>query len=160
MPYVLTARTVVPIDVTRVFAFVADAANLARLTPPWLRVRVEIELPATLTPGRLIDYRLRPCGVPMRWRSEITEWDPPHRFVGEQRRGPFRWWIHTHTFLPHEAGTEVEDVVDYDPRGSWLVHAAFFGPALRRTFKYRAVALREAFAVSEELRTEVAIERR
>jgi len=34
-----------------------------------------------MQPGALIDYRLRFRGIPLRWRSEITVWEPPHRFA-------------------------------------------------------------------------------
>lgn len=145
MPYLLTVKTPIPLPIERVFAFFADAGNLDRLTPPWLHFRIDTPLPIAMGPGALIDYRLRLHGVPIRWRTEITEWNPPRGFVDEQRRGPYRWWIHTHTF--HESpdgGVEMEDVVDYQPRGGALVHALVVGRDLRRIFAWRAIALREA----------------
>jgi ligand-binding SRPBCC domain-containing protein len=147
MPYLLTTRTSIPLDPARVFAFFADAGSLDRLTPRWLHFRVDTVLPIAMGPGTRIDYRLRLHGVPIRWQTEITEWDPPHRFVDEQRHGPYRWWLHTHTFAPSDAGTEVEDIVDYEPRGGALVHAVLVGPDLRRIFAYRADALRDALSL-------------
>jgi ligand-binding SRPBCC domain-containing protein len=144
MPYLLTVRTSIPLGIERVFDFFSDAGNLNRLVPPWLHFRVETPLPLTPAPGSLLDYRLRLHGVPIRWRTEITEWNPPHGFVDEQRRGPYRWWIHTHTFSESADGTEMEDLVDYQPRGGALVHALFVGRDLRRIFTWRAAALREA----------------
>lgn len=64
--------------------------NLAILTPPWLRFSILTPGPIQMKQGALIDYRLRPRGIPIRWQSEITAWEPPHRFVDEQRRGPYR----------------------------------------------------------------------
>ena len=55
--------------------------------------------------GLLIDYRLRVRGTPLRWRSEITAWEPPHRFVDEERRGPYRLWQHEHLFEERDGGT-------------------------------------------------------
>jgi len=147
MPYTLTTRTTLPLDAARVFAFFADAGHLDRLTPPWLRFRIDTPLPVAMGPGAVIDYRLRVHGIPLRWRSEITEWDPPHRFVDEQRRGPYRWWIHTHTVTPGPDGAEVEDSIDYQPIGGALVHAAFVGRDLRRIFRYRERALRAALGL-------------
>ena len=54
--------------------------------------------PIEMRTGALIDYRLRVHGFPVRWTSEITAWEPPGRFVDEQLRGPYRLWVHEHTF--------------------------------------------------------------
>jgi ligand-binding SRPBCC domain-containing protein len=160
MPYLLTVRTAIPLRIERVFAFFADAGNLDRLTPPWLHIRIDTPLPIALAPGAAIDYRLRLHGVPIRWRSEITEWNPPHRFVDEQRRGPYRWWIHTHTFNESADGVDMEDVVDYAPPGGALVHALFVGHDLRRIFTWRAHALREALGLPPERPPRIVIARR
>src|SRR5215210_6454688 len=93
-----------------VFRFFSDAANLDALTPPWLHFEV-LTPDVVLRPGARIDYRLRLYGVPFRWQSEITRWEPPTLFVDEQRRGPYRRWIHTHTFSDERGGTLVRDAV-------------------------------------------------
>ena len=90
-----------------VFAFFSDAANLELLTPGWLHFRILSPLPLAMAVGTRIDYRLRLRGVPIRWQSEITAWEPPCRFVDEQRRGPYRVWIHEHRFAEeHREGRE------------------------------------------------------
>ena len=40
--------------------------------------------------GVEIEYRLKIRGIPIGWRSRITTWDPPHCFVDDQVRGPYR----------------------------------------------------------------------
>lgn len=124
-----------PID--EVFAFFADAGNLGRITPPWLHFEILSELPLDMRAGTLIDYRLRLRGVPIRWRSQITAWEPPHRFVDEQRRGPYRSWVHEHRFAPTATGTLVEDEVVYDVPGGALVNRWLVRPDLERIFDYR-----------------------
>ena len=97
-----------------VFEFFADAHNLEALTPPLLRFRVVTPAPITMGEGTLIRYELRVRRVPVSWLTEITEWDPPHRFVDEQIKGPYALWHHTHTFEPTGAGdTLMRDVVRY-----------------------------------------------
>jgi len=81
--------------IKEVFAFFSDAANLDSITPPWLSFRTVTRHPIKMHAGAVIDYRLRVRGFPIRWRSEITEWEPPYHFVDEQIRGPYRLWIHT-----------------------------------------------------------------
>jgi ligand-binding SRPBCC domain-containing protein len=97
-----------------VFPFFADAHNLEALTPPLLRFRLVTPAPLAVGKGALIRYRLRVHGVPVSWLTEITEWDPPYRFVDEQIKGPYALWHHTHTFeaLGDDA-TLMRDVVRY-----------------------------------------------
>jgi ligand-binding SRPBCC domain-containing protein len=94
-------------------------------------------VPAALHPGVIIDYRLRLHGFPLRWQSEITVWEPPWRFIDEQRRGPYRLWVHEHRFAARDGGTDVIDHVRYVPRGGWLLDWLFVRRDLDRVFRYR-----------------------
>jgi len=130
-----------PLEV--VFPFFADAGNLDALTPPWLHFRILTPLPIEMREGAIIDYRLRLRGVAIRWRTEITEWEPPHRFVDVQRRGPYTLWRHEHRFTQLDGGTLVEDHVRYRMWGGRLVHALLVRGDLERVFRYRQQQVRE-----------------
>jgi hypothetical protein len=124
-----------------VFAFFADARNLEAITPPLLRFRVVTPGPVVMGAGTLIRYRMRVHGVPVSWLTEITAWEPPHRFVDEQREGPYALWHHTHTFAAAGDETVMRDVVRYrigfEPLGA-LAHALLVRRDLQRIFDYRA----------------------
>ena len=132
-----------------VFAFFADAHNLERLTPPFLRFEILTPAPIPMRPGTLIDYRLSLFGVPFRWRTEIEAFEPGVRFVDVQLRGPYARWRHLHEFEEVPGGTRVSDRVEYEmrfgPLGA-LVHALFVRRALRRIFDHREQAMRRIFA--------------
>jgi ligand-binding SRPBCC domain-containing protein len=123
--YRLETAVWLPNEIADVFAFFADARNLNLITPEWIRFRIKTPTPVVMKPGLLLDYSLELRGIPVRWQSEITVWDPPHRFVDEQRKGPYRSWVHEHLFQEKGSGTEVVDRVDYAVPGGRLVHRLF-----------------------------------
>jgi ligand-binding SRPBCC domain-containing protein len=88
---------------------------------------------------------LRLHGIPLRWQSEVTVWEPPYRFVDEQRRGPYRLWIHEHAFLQHHGGTLIRDQVQYAVPGGTLIDRFFVRPNLEKIFAYRQEKLQEIF---------------
>jgi ligand-binding SRPBCC domain-containing protein len=140
----LSADTWVSRPRADVFPFFADAANLQTLTPPWLHFVIETPLPVAMYPGRQIRYRITVHAVPLRWVSEITTYQPPDRFVDEQRRGPYRRWIHTHRFVEERGGTRILDDVEFDMIGSWLV-GGLVARDLTAIFTYRHQTLMRLF---------------
>lgn len=146
--YTLTMRQWLPLGPRDLFPFYADATNLERITPPFLRFRVVTPGPVEMREGAIIDYRLRLRGVPVRWRTAITMWDPPHGFRDEQVWGPYVLWRHTHTFEPREGGTMTTDRVQYIVPGgplSELVHRAAVRDDVQSIFRYRAEVLGSLF---------------
>jgi ligand-binding SRPBCC domain-containing protein len=131
-----------------VFAFFADALNLARITPPFLRFRITTPRPIEMKPGTVIDYRLRLHGVPLRWRTRIETFEPERSFTDVQLAGPYRRWRHRHEFVEVAGGTEVRDVVDYEmPLGpiGWWARRVFVARSLDRIFDFRRRAVAEIF---------------
>lgn len=118
------------------FAFFSNAANLERLTPPWLSFRIRTPQPIEMREGALIDYQIVLHGWPIPWRTRIDVWEPGVRFVDRQLRGPYRWWHHEHRFEPVAAGTRVIDHVEYVPRVRWL-SGAMVRRDVARIFDYR-----------------------
>ena len=132
-----------PLPAQDVFNFFSDAFNLELLTPPWIQFRVITPPPIEMHQGTVIDYRLKLRGIPVRWQSQITVWEPPYRFVDEQLRGPYRKWVHRHTFIESNGGTLARDHVDYAVPGRVLVRKLLVERDLRKIFQYRQQKLRE-----------------
>ena len=129
-----------------VFDFFSDPANLEQITPPWLKFEMITPQPLTIGFGTIINYRLRLHRIPITWQSEITEWNPPQRFVDVQNKGPYSYWSHTHEFKELEGRTVVRDTVYYAVPGGSIVDRLFVRNDLDRIFMYRQCKLRELFS--------------
>jgi ligand-binding SRPBCC domain-containing protein len=143
----LEREIIVPASLDDTFAFFADAANVQRITPPWLHFSILTPMPVEMRAGQEIAYRIRLYGLPMPWRSRIDVWEPGVCFVDRQLVGPYRWWRHEHRFETLPGGTRVIDHVDYAPRAGWL-SGALVRRDLLRIFAYRHEVLRATFQAS------------
>ena len=142
----LHREQLVPRPLDETFAFFAQARNLERITPPWLRFEVVTPEPSEMDTGTHIDYRLHLHGIPMRWTARIEDWRPGREFVDRQVRGPYRLWHHRHLFARHPDGTIVTDHVRYAlPAGvlGEAAHAVVVRRDLDRIFAFRAAAVRQ-----------------
>ena len=139
-----------PRDLEPVFDFFADPGNLEAITPPWLHFRILGVSDRVVREGTTIDYALRLRGVPIRWRSLISSWNPPYSFVDEQVRGPYRLWRHLHEFEATADGSVSRDHVDYAVPGGALVDRLFVRGELERIFDYRSQRLAELLGTESE----------
>lgn len=99
----LTAEITLPQKLNQVLSYFSAAKNLEQLTPAFLKFKVATSEEAAMSSRTVINYNLRIQGLPGRWTSLISLWEPPFRFVDEQLRGPYWYWIHEHTFEECEA---------------------------------------------------------
>lgn len=141
----LTAKMSVNLPIEEVFGFFADANELERITPPWLNFRVLTQPPIEMKAGLLLDYRLQVHKIPIKWRTEICDWEPPYRFVDQQLKGPYKRWYHEHKFEEVDGNTIVHDDVHYIPRGGKLIHRWMVKPDLEKIFRFRHDRLNEIF---------------
>jgi ligand-binding SRPBCC domain-containing protein len=146
--HVLKREMTIDLPRAEVFEFFANADNLERITPADLNFQITSSQPIEMREGALIEYRLKLNGFPINWKTLISKWDPPNEFVDEQLSGPYKQWIHRHTF--RELGpyrTSIEDEVRYrlplEPFGD-LAHF-FVAWQLDSIFDYRQRVVAEYF---------------
>jgi uncharacterized protein len=138
--YILRREQWIQRPIDEVFAFFADAHNLEEITPPWLGFKILSMSTDSIEEGTIIRYRLRLHGIPVQWRTNICEWNPPYSFVDEQKRGPYKKWRHTHKFEAHGSRTKMIDQVQYSlPLGilGRIVHSLKVRKDVSRIFDYR-----------------------
>jgi ligand-binding SRPBCC domain-containing protein len=147
MMHTLTTSMSLPFARDQVFAFFAEATNLARITPPELGFEIVTPQPIHLRAGACIEYWLHLFGIPFFWQTEIQHWNPPELFVDVQRRGPYKHWVHTHRFREEEGATIIEDEVQYAlpyaPFGELVYPLVRL--QLHRIFRYRQRAIQAYF---------------
>lgn len=138
----------VPQTPEQVFPFFADAYNLEKITPDFLRFNVLKVTPETVGEGTTIDYKLVLRGIPLRWRSVIEEWVPGKKFVDRQVKGPYALWHHTHEFEPARGGTILRDRVRFAvPVGALgdVVAGGFVMGDVQKIFAHRHERIEQMF---------------
>ena len=141
-PYVFCAEQLVPRPLNEVFDFFSRAENLQQLTPPWLHFRILSINPQPVERGTRIRYSLR-------WRIfPIVVWEPPHRFIDLQLKGPYKLWRHEHRFIADGSATRIQDEVQYElPFGFMgrMAHGLKVRRDVESIFEYRKKAMAERF---------------
>jgi ligand-binding SRPBCC domain-containing protein len=144
----LTTSLTLPLALDAVFPFFADASNLGRITPPEVGFTIRTPMPVAMREGTLIDYTISVLGIPMPWRTRISEWEPPHRFVDEQLKGPYSLWEHEHRCVAVVGGTRIDDHVTFRlplaPLGD--LAAPIVHRMLRRIFTHRQETVAQMLA--------------
>ena len=148
--YRLFNSIVVGRPLAETFEFCRDTRYLNEISPPSLRFRPKIhpEQDVHITEGMEIEYEMRLHGIPVKWRSRISDFNPPYQFVDEQIEGPYVKWEHRHVFRAvGDRNTEIADVVDYTlPGGGFLAivgQRLFIESDLCEVFEHRSIKYRE-----------------
>ena len=139
----------VPVPIAEVFPFFATPENLELITPPGLRMQILTPMPIEMCAGALFDYCVTTRGMPLRWTTLITQYDPPNMFVDVQLKGPYSFWHHTHRFEDLGGGRtrltdEVRYVMPFGPLGA-LVHGLVVRGDLEKVFAFRKAFIEERF---------------
>ena len=123
-----------------VFEWHERPGAFARLTPPWVDVRV-LESSGGIRDGARVVLRVRKGPLDVRWELKHEGFEEGRQFRDVQVSGPLERWVHTHRFTPGEGGgTLVEDEVDWEPplgAAGELFATSAVERALHRLFEFR-----------------------
>ncbi len=98
--------------------------------------------------GTIIDYVIRLNGIPMKWKTEITGWEPPFLFEDTQIKGPYKIWIHEHKFESRGEDTLMTDTVKYLSYGGifeFIPQNLIVKNKVEKIFNYREKVLSDIF---------------
>jgi hypothetical protein len=147
--YKITTKQIIQRPLAEVFAFFSQPENLALITPDHLAFNIITPPPVEMKQGAIIDYTIRLFKVSVHWRTLITSFEPPFKFVDEQIKGPYSFWHHTHTFKERPYGVEIQDEVHYSiPFGilGQIMHAIWIKNDLKKIFVHRERIIDNLFA--------------
>jgi hypothetical protein len=134
---------------TEVFDFFKDAKNLEKITPEYLQFKILSMNTKEIKEGSLIHYKLKLHGIPFKWRTLISRFKENEMFIDQQQKGPYKKWVHTHTFTEMNGGTLINDHVVYKlPLGSLgrTVAGKFVKNDVESIFSYRKEVIDKHFS--------------
>lgn len=137
-------------NIEEVWDFFSSPLNLSKITPQDMKFTVLSDLKNTpIYEGMEIDYLVSPVlGIPLKWKTRITQVNYQKSFTDLQAKGPYRYWNHYHEFIENDKGVLMKDSVDYElPFGflGKLAHSLFVHKRLKSIFEFRYNFLEEYF---------------
>jgi ligand-binding SRPBCC domain-containing protein len=146
--HTLIKETLINKPLNEIFDFFSRAENLNKITPPELNFKILSPLPIEMKQGALIDYKIKINGIPFKWKTEITIWEPGIRFVDSQIKGPYKVWIHEHFFEEKDGKTYMRDTVKFlSPGGVFepIINKFLVEKRVNAIFDYREKVLGDLF---------------
>ena len=147
MPH-YTLALEVPRPLAELFAFFTRPTNLVQLAPADLQLQL-LSAPDVLVRGARLVWQGRRWGIAQKIIQEVARFEDEKLIVVEQKQGPFARWVHAHHFTATEAGTRIEEKIDFEPPGGLLgrlISADTIRKDLDKLFAYRSARLKERFA--------------
>ncbi|MCA0131888.1 SRPBCC family protein [Winogradskyella alexanderae] len=147
--YTLHKTQKLPITLDEAWKFLCNPANLSKLTPTEMNMKIISGADRPMYAGQVLQYSVTPLpGFKTKWVSEITQYQEKKYFVDLQLYGPYAFWHHKHFVHEIEGGVEMEDIIDYKvPLGilGRLVHPILVKPKLESIFNFRKEQLEQLF---------------
>ena len=148
--YRLTSKQFLPISKQRAWEFFSSPKNLAIITPKRMNFEIlSMSGGDKMHTGQIIQYKVTVLPFTrMYWETEIKEVLEHQSFIDIQRKGPYSYWSHKHSFIEVDGGVEMTDeleyAIPYGPLGR-LANFLFVGREVRSIFEYRFNVLKDYF---------------
>lgn len=139
-----------PIDAEEAWDFFSSPANLEKITPPDLDIKIQNHNENKNSySGQIITYTVRPLwNLKFEWVAEIVAVQKPFYFIDEQKFGPYAFWHHEHWFTSIPGGVLIEDILYYKlPLGilGRALHRIKIKKDLEQLFAHRSEVLEKLF---------------
>lgn len=154
--YLYRTEQFLPTDINRAWDFFSTAKNLALITPANLDFNILTDLDGEeIHEGMVIDYTVKPLfGIRVNWKTEICDVQKPLYFTDRQLKGPYKTWVHTHTFIKKAGGVIMKDEIKYQlPFGfiGTITHSLLVKKRIEKIFEFRRAVLHKIFVTNEHV---------
>jgi len=123
-----------------VFEFLVRPVNIAAISSPQMGLNF-INAPERLELGSRLEFQFKEFGLVQHVLHEITEFDPPHRYLERQVTGPLQHWVHEHLVETNGAGrVVVTERIEFEPPpglAGFVVTAGKILQSLKTGFEHR-----------------------
>jgi ligand-binding SRPBCC domain-containing protein len=148
--YQYKTEQILPISLKEAWDFFSSPKNLSTITPPELDFNILTNFKEEgIREGMVIDYTVKPLlGIPVHWQTEIGNVVAEKHFSDKQLKGPYKVWVHKHTFSKVNGGVLIQDEINYQlPLGflGRMVHSLFVRKKIENIFDYRKQILFKIF---------------
>lgn len=145
---IIKKKLFIPEETAKAFSFFTDPYNLEKVSPPFLKLKILESSDKKIQTGSIIKYRLTIMGITLKWKTKILDLKENSYFVDTQEKGPYKTWLHTHSFVAHKRGTLLIDTVHYRLGFGILNHwlSLFFAAkTIEKVFLFRTQAMKKIF---------------
>lgn len=147
--HLLEQEQILPVSLEEAWEFFSKPKNLDSITPDDMGFVTDLCEDGPMYEGQIITYRIQLAPfIWTRWVTEIKAIEPRRSFIDEQRFGPYKFWMHRHSFESVEDGVRMRDRVAYGlgfgPFGQ-LAHVVFVRNKLEQIFGFRRDVLAKQF---------------
>lgn len=115
------ASIILPRPRVEAFEYLRRPANLLKMFPADTAEKLCMKMPEIMTPGELIEFKVKAMGSQFQFVHKIVQVTPSERIVVEQTQGPFRAWLQEQHFADSDCGnTLLTSIIKFDPPGGML----------------------------------------
>lgn len=137
-------------DLQTVWKYFNNPKHIQALTPPKMHLKTRTQnLPNQIHENLEISYNVSPLfGIPLKWKTKITNVVPNESFIDIQIKGPYKIWHHLHTFKQVKEGVLMKDFITYQlPLGfiGNFIHKILVKKEIENLFEFRTKQVQKHF---------------
>ena len=151
---IFVKKSFIPTKVEILFNYHKQDGALERLVPPWSGLDL-VEKTGGINNGDISIFRISLGPLKFRWIAQHFGYIQNEQFQDKMIRGPFKTWVHTHSFLSEGLNNSIlEDKIEYQPKFGQIGSRIFQNKIqtyLNQLFIYRSRLLTSDLSIEKNV---------